>query len=40
MVAKIWAVLNRSDSSCSSGLRFLADLQDCIDFADKLHANG
>ena len=39
MVAKIWAVLNTSDSVCL-WVDVAADLQDSIDLADELHANG
>ena len=29
-----------SESSCNSGLMSLVDLQDRVDFANELHANG
>lgn len=40
MVARIWAVLYTSAPSYSSGLGSLVDVQNGIDFANELHANG
>ena len=39
-MARIWAVLERSDSSCTSRMRLRIDLQNGVDLADELHPNG